>query len=212
MAKKLDVLVSVCGGWWSVMSGAFSIPLAALALAWGGSPSKWFAVLAFAGLLFFAIRVVRQSFLISESTKREAQIQIEKHAQEIKSIKENKAQKDAMRIAISRQKMELEKVEEGRASKHHFDSVDFDNVTEFIRESIKELQPVVADLEPFIQDKDGLHALWLSYKSEYKRSNEFNIFTLEVSKSYSKQNPDKPQYDPIQNIQEYLDKFDSYAK
>jgi hypothetical protein len=53
----LKLLVEVCGGWWSAMSGAASIPLALLALIFGGTPSFWFAVLAFLGLLCFAVKV-----------------------------------------------------------------------------------------------------------------------------------------------------------
>jgi hypothetical protein len=58
------VLIEVCGGWWSAMSGVVSIPLALLGFIFGGTPGHWFVLLAFVGLWCFAARVWWKNYQI----------------------------------------------------------------------------------------------------------------------------------------------------
>jgi len=51
------------------MSGATSIPLAFAALYLPGTPRKWFAVLAFAGLCVFALQMLRKNYRMAEAAK-----------------------------------------------------------------------------------------------------------------------------------------------
>jgi hypothetical protein len=60
--------VEICGGWWSAMSGAASIPFGFLALFVAGSPRFWFAVLAYVGLWVFAIRILSKNYKIVSGT------------------------------------------------------------------------------------------------------------------------------------------------
>jgi hypothetical protein len=57
------LLASICGGWWSAMSGAFSIPFALAALFLDASHGKEiFAVLAFVTLFICALRMAYRNF------------------------------------------------------------------------------------------------------------------------------------------------------
>jgi hypothetical protein len=63
------ILAQIFGGWWTVMSGAISIPLGALALFTHGSPRLWFGVLAFVGLWGVVIGIARKNYLLLEQRK-----------------------------------------------------------------------------------------------------------------------------------------------
>jgi hypothetical protein len=63
-------LASVCGGWWSAMSGATSIPFAFIALFLRGNERKLFTLLAFCALWVFAIRVAWKNYHSMESAAR----------------------------------------------------------------------------------------------------------------------------------------------
>jgi len=52
-----EILVPIVGGWWSLMSGAISIPFAFLALIFGGKPAVWFALLAVAASWAMIVRM-----------------------------------------------------------------------------------------------------------------------------------------------------------
>lgn len=52
-----QIIGSAVGGWWSLMSGAISIPFAFIALISGGKPGIWFAILAYATLWVLVIRM-----------------------------------------------------------------------------------------------------------------------------------------------------------
>jgi hypothetical protein len=67
--KRARIIASLCGGWWSAMSGATSIPLAFAALYWTGTPRRWFAVLAFLGLLVFAFQILKRNYHMGEAAK-----------------------------------------------------------------------------------------------------------------------------------------------
>jgi hypothetical protein len=71
MFKWGAIAASVCGGWWSAMSGAVSIPLAFLALFFQGQPQIWFAVLAFVGVWVFVIGVIRKHHALVQSHTEE---------------------------------------------------------------------------------------------------------------------------------------------
>jgi hypothetical protein len=60
------ISVSIVGGWWSLMSGAVSIPFAFLAIVLGGKTGFWFAVLAFVALWVFAIRTAWRNYQLTE--------------------------------------------------------------------------------------------------------------------------------------------------
>jgi len=174
------------------MSGAASIPFAFASLFLQGSEKKLFAILAYVSLWVFSIGVVIKNRSIAES--------------------KNKAQKDALRIAVSKLRTKLEAMNIKKVNKNSYDGIDFENIVIFIRESIQELSPVVASLEPFVNDRDSLHKLWLEYESQYKKSDEFTAFNLEVDESHSFHNAGNPPFDPVKRISEYLEKFDSYGK
>jgi len=53
----LATVVSICGGWLTIMSGAISVSSSFIALAWGGSPRIYFSVLAFLALWACVIRI-----------------------------------------------------------------------------------------------------------------------------------------------------------
>ncbi|HXR05354.1 MAG TPA: hypothetical protein VN836_11675 [Verrucomicrobiae bacterium] len=56
-------LAEICGGWWSLMSGAISIPLTFLALILpGAQPKELFVALAFIALWVFAIRAAWKNY------------------------------------------------------------------------------------------------------------------------------------------------------
>jgi hypothetical protein len=190
--NSLKVVASICGGWWATMSGAASIPFAFASLFLQGSEKKLFAILAYVSLWVFSIGVVIKNRSIAES--------------------KNKTQKDALRIAVSKLRTKLEAMNIKKVNKNSYDGIDFENIVIFIRESIQELSPVVASLEPFVNDRDSLHKLWLEYESQYKKSDEFTAFNLEVDESHSFHNAGNPPFDPVKRISEYLEKFDSYGK
>jgi hypothetical protein len=60
--KLFSLLKAICGGWWSLMSGAISIPLAFLAVIFGGKAGFWFGVLAFVALWVLAIRLAWRNY------------------------------------------------------------------------------------------------------------------------------------------------------
>jgi hypothetical protein len=64
--KFAALLASLVGGWWSLMSGAISIPIAVLAIYFGGSPGFWLAVLAFAALWVIVIRTAWKNYQMME--------------------------------------------------------------------------------------------------------------------------------------------------
>lgn len=65
------LLVSTCGGWWSIMSGALSIPFAFVALFVQGRERTIFAVLGFCALWIFALRLAWKNYEISTVQNRE---------------------------------------------------------------------------------------------------------------------------------------------
>jgi len=73
MLKWFKFIATICGGWWSAMSGAVSIPLAFFALWFGGSGKVWFGVLAFFGLWVFAIGAAIKNYQLIEQSKSERQ-------------------------------------------------------------------------------------------------------------------------------------------
>jgi hypothetical protein len=62
IVQFVKLLVEVCGGWWSAMSGAISIPLAFVALLTNWHPKLYFAVLAFVGLFYTTIRLAWKNY------------------------------------------------------------------------------------------------------------------------------------------------------
>jgi len=65
--KAAGLVVSICGGWWSIMSGAISIPCAVLAFAIGGSAGRWFVVLAFLALWVCVFSIAHKSYQLTKS-------------------------------------------------------------------------------------------------------------------------------------------------
>ncbi len=70
--KWAEILTSTVGGWWTLMSGATSIPFALLALICGGKPGVWFAILAYVALWVMVIRMAYANYKLRDktSTKR----------------------------------------------------------------------------------------------------------------------------------------------
>jgi hypothetical protein len=64
------VAAEACGGWFSIMSGALSIPFVFLALFWA-SPRFYFAALAYLAMGASAIGAVRRIHLLVDSHKKE---------------------------------------------------------------------------------------------------------------------------------------------
>ncbi|MDD5164913.1 MAG: hypothetical protein PHG25_00015 [Candidatus Pacebacteria bacterium] len=62
--QQIQMVFEICGGWWSAMSGAISIPFGFIALFAEGNPRTYFAALAFIALWVFAIGVVRKNYKI----------------------------------------------------------------------------------------------------------------------------------------------------
>jgi hypothetical protein len=58
------LLASICGGWWSLMSGAISIPFTFMALLTNGHPKKYFALLAFVALWVIVVRTTWKNYQI----------------------------------------------------------------------------------------------------------------------------------------------------
>lgn len=58
----VTLLIEICGGWFSLMSGGLSIPFALFALYVGGSAKTNFWALAFVALLVFAVGVTRKNY------------------------------------------------------------------------------------------------------------------------------------------------------
>jgi hypothetical protein len=81
------LLISICGGWWSAMSGAISIPFAFLALFVGGSATTYFWVLAFAALWVVVIGIARKNHELKNllENKPESNLEIEAIPCDIKS-------------------------------------------------------------------------------------------------------------------------------
>src|SRR5579862_3963535 len=68
--KWARVAAEACGGWFSIMSGALSVPFAFLALFWA-SPRFYFAAVAYLAMGASAIGAVRRIHLLVDSHKRE---------------------------------------------------------------------------------------------------------------------------------------------
>ena len=64
--KIAKLLVQICGGWLSLMSGAVSIPIAVLAIWCGGTGGFWLAVLAFVALWIIVIRTAWSNYQMIE--------------------------------------------------------------------------------------------------------------------------------------------------
>jgi hypothetical protein len=77
ICKFAKLLASIVGGWWSLMSGALSIPIAVLAIYFGGSPGFWLAVLAFAALWVIVIRTAWKNHQLMEVLKESPCLEIE---------------------------------------------------------------------------------------------------------------------------------------
>lgn len=84
--KWARLLASIVGGWWSLMSGAISIPFAFAALFSEGHPRRYFALLAFVALWVFVIRVVWKNYQMLEANKRELDAQKNLHAKEKQNL------------------------------------------------------------------------------------------------------------------------------
>jgi hypothetical protein len=66
IATIAKLIVEICGGWWGVMSGAFSVPFAFMALYAQGRERMNFAVLAYCALWVFVVRVGWKNFKLRE--------------------------------------------------------------------------------------------------------------------------------------------------
>jgi hypothetical protein len=55
--KWATIIVQITGRWWAIMSGAVSIPLAFLALVFGGKPGTWLAILGYVALWSLVIKM-----------------------------------------------------------------------------------------------------------------------------------------------------------
>jgi hypothetical protein len=77
--KAAKVLAQIFGGWWTIMSGAISIPLGAIALFTHGSPRLCFVILAFVGLWGVVIGIARKNYLLLERLKPKFQIACNKN-------------------------------------------------------------------------------------------------------------------------------------
>lgn len=71
------ILVSICGGWWSLMSGAVSIPFAFIALLSHGHEKRYFALLAFCALWVLAIRTAWKNYQIANPKEKGKPLEIE---------------------------------------------------------------------------------------------------------------------------------------
>jgi len=80
--KIAKLLVQVCGGWLSLMSGAISIPLAFVALFTEAHPKRYFAMLAFAALWVIVIRTAWKNYQLMEANKKELEAQTNSHEEE----------------------------------------------------------------------------------------------------------------------------------
>ena len=69
LPKWLTVIVSICGGWWSLLSGACSAALTVAAVLSQGSDRKICALLAFGALWVFALRVVWKNYQMLQQQK-----------------------------------------------------------------------------------------------------------------------------------------------
>ena len=69
LPKWLTVIVSICGGWWSLLSGVGSAALTVAAVLSQGSDRKIYALLAFAALWVFALRVVWKNYQMLQQQK-----------------------------------------------------------------------------------------------------------------------------------------------
>ena len=58
----VEIAVSLLGGWWSLMSGAVSIPLAVFALALGGKPTVWLTILGFVALWGMVVKMALDKY------------------------------------------------------------------------------------------------------------------------------------------------------
>jgi hypothetical protein len=75
--KIAKLLAQICGGWWSLMSGAISIPFAFLAIFVDMShphPKETFAILAFVALWIFAVRTAWANYKMIESSRLQLQL------------------------------------------------------------------------------------------------------------------------------------------
>ena len=69
LPKSLTVIVSICGGWWSLLSGVGSAALTVAAVLAQGSGRKIYALLAFAVLWVLALRVVWKNYQMLQQQK-----------------------------------------------------------------------------------------------------------------------------------------------
>jgi hypothetical protein len=67
--KWLVRAVSICGGWWAVMSGAVSVALAFLALTSEGSPKSFYAILAFLALWACMVQMGMANYAMLEKQR-----------------------------------------------------------------------------------------------------------------------------------------------
>jgi hypothetical protein len=75
IVNAAKLLAEICGGWWSTMSGAVSIPIAFFALFWGEERQKtFFAILAFIALWVFALRIAWRNYQLLDKFKSNERI------------------------------------------------------------------------------------------------------------------------------------------